>query len=312
MKRPLCGPAHARSGSFKRSYCRPATAGRRQVYRWHYWRGRTRGGNLGSQCPHRVAAGFRSRPGRGSGGKSSLDGSGSADHIDKRVFCGDGRCALDLGWERVDGILLDLGVSSRQLEQDQRGFSFLREGPLDMRFDQSSGLKAKDILNRCPQNEIAQLLSELGEERQSKKIARAVVKARPIDSTLELARIVAEQKSGKKGRRHAATKTFQALRMAVNAELDVLRVALPLALDLLVPGGRLAVIAFHSLEDRIVKQVFRRESRDCLCLPEQIVCACSHRASIREVMRRPIKPTADEVTRNRRSRSARLRIAEKL
>ena len=222
------------------------------------------------------------------------------------------RCALDLGWERVDGILLDLGVSSLQLEQGQRGFSFVREGPLDMRFDQSSGLKAKDIVNRWPQNEIVQVLSELGEERQSKQIARAVVQARPIDTTLELARIVAEQKSKKKGRQHAATKTFQALRMAVNAELDVLRAALPIALDLLVPGGRLAVIAFHSLEDRMVKQVFRREARDCLCPPEQIVCACSHRASIREVMRRPIKPTSNEVARNRRSRSARLRIVEKL
>jgi 16S rRNA (cytosine1402-N4)-methyltransferase len=156
------------------------------------------------------------------------------------------------------------------------------------------------------------VLSELGEERQSKQIARAVVQARPIDTTLELARIVAEQKSKKKGRQHAATKTFQALRMAVNAELDVLRAALPIALDLLVPGGRLAVIAFHSLEDRMVKQVFRREARDCLCPPEQIVCACSHRASIREVMRRPIKPTSNEVARNRRSRSARLRIVEKL
>ena len=222
------------------------------------------------------------------------------------------RCAQDLGWERVDGILLDLGVSSRQFEQGKRGFSFVREGPLDMRFDPSSGMTAAEIVNRWPQNEIAKVLSELGEERQSKKIARAVVEARPIESTLELARIIAEEKGEKKGKRHAATKTFQALRIAVNGELDALKAALPLALDMLAPGGRLAVIAFHSLEDRMVKQMFRRESRDCLCSPEQIVCACGHRASIREVRRRPTKPSSDEVARNRRSRSARLRIAEKM
>tara|TARA_B100000315_G_scaffold235033_1_gene249556 strand:- start:57 stop:980 length:924 start_codon:yes stop_codon:yes gene_type:complete len=222
------------------------------------------------------------------------------------------RCAQNLGWKIADGILLDLGVSSQQLEQGERGFSFLRAGPLDMRFDQSSGLKAAEIVNRWPQNEIAEVLSDFGEESQSNKIARAVVQARPIDGTLELARIVAEQKSEKKGSRHAATKTFQALRMAVNSELDNLRVVLPTALDLLAPGGRLAVIAFHSLEDRMVKNIFRRESRDCLCAPEQIVCACNHRANIREVMRRPIGPTADELALNPRSRSARLRIVEKL
>lgn len=222
------------------------------------------------------------------------------------------QCAHNLGWEIADGILLDLGVSSQQLEQGERGFSFARAGPLDMRFDQSSGRKAAEIVNQWPQNEIAEVLSDLGEESQSNKIARAVVQARPIDGTLELARIVAEQKNEKKGRRHAATKTFQALRMAVNSELDNLKAVLPIALDLLAPGGRLAVIAFHSLEDRMVKQLFRRESRDCLCAPEQIVCACRHRAKIREVMRRPIKPTADELARNPRSRSARLRIAEKL
>jgi 16S rRNA (cytosine1402-N4)-methyltransferase len=222
------------------------------------------------------------------------------------------RCAQDLGWESVDGILLDLGVSSLQFEQGKRGFSFVREGPLDMRFDPSSGMTAAEIVNRWPQNEIAKVLSELGEERQCKKIARALVQARPIESTLELARIIAEEKGAKKGKRHAATNTFQALRIAVNGELDILKDALPLALDILAPGGRLAVIAFHSLEDRMVKQMFRRESRGCLCSPEQIVCVCGHRASIREVKRRPIKPSSDEVTRNRRSRSARLRIAEKL
>ena len=241
-----------------------------------------------------------------------LMSSGARATLKHASFVEMARCVENLGWKSVDGILLDLGISSRQLQQAGRGFSFGREGPLDMRFDQSSGLKAAEIINRWSQSKIAQVLSELGEEHDSKKIARAVVQARPIDSTLELARIVAEQKSEKKGRRHAATKTFQALRMAVNAELDVLKDALPLALHLLAPGGRLAVIAFHSLEDRMVKQLFRRESRDCLCPLEQVVCVCKHRASILEVMRRSIKPTADEVALNRRSRSARLRIAEKL
>ncbi len=270
-------------------------------------------GILESSAPSGLLLGLDRDPDGVRVAKRFLSSAGARATLMHASFVEMARCAQDLGWKRVDGILLDLGLSSRQLENGRRGFSFMREGPLDMRFDPTSGMKAAEIVNLWTQNEIAQVLSEFGEERRSKRISQAMVQARPIDNTLDLARIVAEQKSGKiRGRRHAATKTFQALRMAVNAELDALKDALPLALGLLVPGGRLAVIAFHSLEDRIVKQVFRRESRDCLCPPEHIVCACGHRASIRQVMRRPIQPTTEEVIQNPRSRSARLRIAEKL
>jgi len=244
--------------------------------------------------------------------KRHLSASGSRATLMHASFAEMKSCAQSIGWEIVDGILLDLGVSSRQLEGDQRGFSFVRDGPLDMRFDQSTGIRAFEIVNRWSESEIAHVLAEFGEEHQSKRIARAVVEERPIGSTLELARLVADQKSQKRRKRHPATKTFQALRMAVNGELEELRATLPLAIDLLMPGGRLAVIAFHSLEDRIVKQLFRREARNCVCLPEQIVCICEHRASIREVVRRPTKPTVEEVKRNMRSRSAKLRVVEKL
>jgi 16S rRNA (cytosine1402-N4)-methyltransferase len=217
-----------------------------------------------------------------------------------------------LGWEKVDGILLDLGVSSMQLDTAGRGFSFLKEAPLDMRFDPDNAVRADDLVNRWPEKELADVIYRFGEERRARQVARAIVKARPIWTTRQLAEVIAgATRSGRPGI-HPATRTFQALRIAVNRELESLEAVLPQAIAALAPGGRLAVIAFHSLEDRIVKQYFHQESRDCLCPPKQPVCTCGHRATIREITRRPVRPQETEVQQNPRARSARLRVAERL
>ena len=225
----------------------------------------------------------------------------------------------------VDGIILDLGVSSMQLDTPSRGFSFQAEAPLDMRFDPENPLQAADIVNNFSEADLAEILFKYGEERRSRQIARAIVQARPIHTTKQLAEVVkrtTERGGRSKGARsrsarskiglHPATRTFQALRIAVNRELDTLESVLPQAVSALAPGGRLAVISFHSLEDRIVKQFFRRESQDCLCPPRQPVCTCGHRAALIQVNRRPIQPSPAEVDKNRRARSARLRVAEKI
>jgi len=214
------------------------------------------------------------------------------------------------GFFPVDGILFDLGVSSFQVDDPRRGFSFQADGPLDMRFDPRRRLTAAHLVNTLKEDELAELISHYGEEPKARRIARAIVEARPLRSTLELAAIV-ERAVGRRGRIHPATRTFQALRIAVNDELGALQKALPQAVELLASGGRLAVIAFHSLEDRIVKEFFRREARDCLCSPEVPVCTCHHRATLRIITKKPIRPSPGEVQVNPRSRSARLRIAER-
>lgn len=217
-----------------------------------------------------------------------------------------------VGWELIDGVLLDLGASSMQFDQPGRGFSFQQEGPLDMRFDPSSPLTADELVNNWPEADLADLIFRYGEEPKSRRIARAIVQARPLHSTVQLAGVIAGAVGGRKGGIHPATRSFQALRIAVNAELEILEAALPQAVAALKPGGRLAVISFHSLEDRMVKQFFRQESRDCICPPGQLVCTCGHKAGITEVARKPIRPTQSEIEANPRSRSARLRVAEKL
>lgn len=216
-----------------------------------------------------------------------------------------------LNWPCVDGILLDLGLSSMQLENNERGFSFTREGPLDMRFDPQSTLMAADLVNRIPADELADLLYKYGEERNSRKIARAIAAARPIQTTRQLAEILASVTTGGKSGIHPATRTFQALRIAVNNELEALEIFLPQAIEVLSPKGRIAVIAYHSLEDRIVKLFFRKESSDCICPPRQPICTCGHKATLKIISRRPIRPTDGEVKRNPRARSARLRVAER-
>ncbi len=218
----------------------------------------------------------------------------------------------DLGWPAVDGILLDLGVSSMQLDTPERGFSFRADGPLDMRFDPRQPLTAADLVNQLPEAELAEILWRYGEERRARQVARAIVAQRPITSTRQLAEIVARVTSSGRPGMHPATRTFQALRIAVNQELAQLEEVLPQAVAALKPGGRLVVLAFHSLEDRLVKRFMRRESRDCICPPEQPVCTCGHRATLRIIPPFPRKPSPEEVQRNPRARSARLRVAEKV
>jgi len=220
--------------------------------------------------------------------------------------------ASGAGFERVNGVLLDLGVSSLQLDRPERGFSFQAEGPLDMRMAGEGSPTAADIVNEWPVDRLADLFYRYGEERLSRRVARAIVAARPLRTTQELARVVAAAVGGRAGGIHPATRTFQALRIAVNDELQALEEALPQAVALLRPGGRLAVISFHSLEDRIVKQYMVRESRDCICPPRLPACVCGHRATVALVTHKPVRPAEDEVARNPRSRSARLRIAARL
>lgn len=213
----------------------------------------------------------------------------------------------------VDGILLDLGISSMQVDDPARGFAFMHEGPLDMRFDSSSGgLTAADIVNTWRAEDIADVLFRYGDERHSRRIARAIVAARPLSTTRQLAEVIAAAQRGPRQKIHPATRTFQALRIAVNDELGAVERVLPAAIDCLRPGGRLAVISFHSLEDRIVKQALRDEATDCICPPHQPVCTCDHRARVALVTRKPVQANDAEIAANPRSRSARLRAAERL
>jgi 16S rRNA (cytosine1402-N4)-methyltransferase len=216
------------------------------------------------------------------------------------------------GWAHVDGILLDLGASSLQFDQAQRGFSFQQEGPLDMRFDPQGALTAGQIVNEWSEEDLADVLFQFGEERKSRKVARAIVKARPLKTTAELAAVVTTALGGRRSGVHPATRSFQALRIAANRELDSLEATLPQAVAALRSGGRLAVISFHSLEDRAVKSFMRRESRNCICPPEQLTCTCGHVASIKEMTRKPVRPGDQEEQRNPRARSARLRVAERI
>ena len=224
-----------------------------------------------------------------------------------------GDLCRERGFAPVQGILFDLGLSSLQLEEAHRGFSFQREGPLDMRFSPRQELTAADIVNTYREEDLADLLWRYGEERQSRRIARRLIEERPVRTTTQLAKAV-EQAVGRRARGviHPATRTFQALRIAVNQELLHLETALLQAHGLLGFGARLVVISYHSLEDRIVKNFLRREARDCVCPPGVLVCVCGHRATLRLVARGVIRPSAAEVTANPRARSARLRVAERL
>ena len=219
--------------------------------------------------------------------------------------------ANKLGWQALDGILLDFGVSSMQLDTPERGFSFLHDGPLDMRFSPEASISAGELVNTLDEAELADIIYRYGEERLSRKIARIIVNNRPLFTTRALADLI-QKHIGRPERNHPATRTFQALRIAVNNELDSIQTVLPLALNLLNSGGRLAVISFHSLEDRLVKEYFRRESVDCICPPRQPVCTCEHKASLKELKRKPIEADEVEKLANPRARSAKLRIAEKL
>lgn len=244
--------------------------------------------------------------------RSHLARFGGRVHLAHRSFAEMHLAAAALPWATVSGVLLDLGLSSMQVDDPARGFAFRLEGPLDMRFDPGQPTTAADLVNETSEAELADLLWRFGEEPRSRQVAHRIVLARPLATTTELAQVVA--RTARRGRpgMHPATRVFQALRIAVNGELEALQEGLKQAHALVAPGGRIAVIAFHSLEDRIVKEFFRRESRDCICPPGQPVCTCGHRATLRILTRKPVEPDEAEVRANPRARSAKLRVAERL
>ena len=212
----------------------------------------------------------------------------------------------------VNGILFDLGLCSLQLSNHGRGFSFQHDAPLDMRLSSSQEVNAADIINTYSEAELAHLIRTYGEESYSHQIARRIVQERPINTTLQLVQAIERAVGGRRGRLHPATKTFQALRIAVNHELEHLEAALKQAINLLGFEGRLVVISYHSLEDRIVKQLLQQEARDCICPPSVPICVCGHRACLRLINKRVITPSPTEIQLNPRSRSAKLRVAERI
>ncbi len=221
--------------------------------------------------------------------------------------------AMKYNFSPVHGILFDLGVSSLQLDAESRGFSFRRADPLDMRFSYNQNLSASQIINNYDENELANIIFYFGEEKKSRKIAKTIVRNRPIKSSLELADLICEVIPRKKNQKiNPATKTFQAIRIAVNDELSALETALNESLTVIGEGGRIAVISYHSLEDRIVKNFFKKQSSECICPPRSPVCICKHEKTIKIISKKPIIPSTNEVNNNPRSRSAKLRIAERI
>lgn len=215
----------------------------------------------------------------------------------------------------LDGFIVDLGVSSMQLDERERGFSFLKDAPLDMRFSPAQHISALNVVNEWPEEELARILWDYGEERKSRRIAAAICAERDrtrIETTGQLCGIIQNAAGSGREKIHPATRSFQAIRIAVNGELDAVEAVLPAAVKALKPGGRLLVISFHSLEDRIVKNFFKTESRDCLCPPEQPVCTCGHKASLKELTRHPVTADETEIGINPRARSAKLRAAVKI
>jgi 16S rRNA (cytosine1402-N4)-methyltransferase len=218
---------------------------------------------------------------------------------------------------QADAILLDLGVSSMQLDRPERGFSYAADAPLDMRMDASAELSARELVNEADERELALIFRRYGEERYARQIARAIVRRRgdrPFERTGELVDTIKQAipTPARFGDGHPAKRVFQALRIAVNDELGALEAALPAAVRMLRPGGRIAVISFHSLEDRIVKRYFREQARGCTCPPEFPICTCGNEPVLRELTRKPVKPSAREVEANPRAASAKLRVAVKV
>ena len=217
-----------------------------------------------------------------------------------------------LGWDAVDGVVLDLGASSMQFDRPERGFSFLQDGPLDMRFGPSAPTSAADLVNGLDESELADLIFRYGEERDSRKIARAIVRARPLHTTRELAAVIQAASPRRGDRIHPATRTFQALRIAVNEELAAVENTLPQAVAALRSGGRLAVISFHSLEDRIVKDFLREQSQEHVNPPYERLYEVERKAVVKLITRKPLTASEEETRDNPRARSAKLRVAEKL
>ncbi len=223
--------------------------------------------------------------------------------------------AAEVGWREVDGILLDIGLSSMQIDNPARGFSYRQDGPLDMRMDRRSPITASTIINSADETELARIFYEYGEERRSRQLAKAIVNRRaqtPYERTGELAETIRASLGQSRRSLPPEARIFQALRIAVNGELEQLESALAQAHDLLGEGGRLAVITFHSLEDRIVKQRFRHWAADCICPPGLPICVCGKKSTVRELTRKPTTASEAEIARNRRAASAKLRACEKL
>ena len=221
----------------------------------------------------------------------------------------------EIGWSGVDGVVLDLGISSHQIDTPERGFSFRAETPLDMRMDRSQSLNAQVILNAFSADELEQIFRDYGEEPNARRIARAIVDQRrraPIHMTGELVKIIEGVKRGRRRDHHPATQVFQALRIAVNQELQHLEKFMETGFETLLPKGRMTVIAFHSLEDRIVKQTFRKWSRSCLCPPRVLHCQCGWSQKARLLTKKPVAPSASETENNPRARSAKLRAVERV
>ena len=216
----------------------------------------------------------------------------------------------------VDGLILDLGVSSPQLDSPNRGFSFMRNGPLDMRMDSSQKITAADLLVELSDEKLVSIIKEYGEERFSKRIVRAIRQAQTkssIKTTLQLSNIISTAvHASRQYKIHPATRTFQALRIAVNGELEHIKKALVDSVDILQESARVMVISFHSLEDRIVKNFFKNEEKDCVCPPKFPICSCGKKQRLKIITRKPIIPTAEEVTRNARASSAKLRVGERV
>ena len=232
-------------------------------------------------------------------------------------FCEVRRVLDDLGIEAVDGILLDLGVSSPQLDEAQRGFSYMADAPLDMRMDGGAALSAYDVVNTWSQDELKRILYEYGEERYAPQIAAAICRRRAeknIETTLELTDIIrsAMPAAALREKQHPAKRSFQAIRIAVNDELGAVETVMETASSCLNPGGRLAIITFHSLEDRIVKNGMAKDARGCTCPPNFPVCVCGNKPKVKIVTRKPITASDEELERNPRARSAKLRVCEKL
>ena len=234
-------------------------------------------------------------------------------HIVHANFADLNEIAKQRGFTECDGILADLGVSSLQLEKADRGFSFQKDGPLDMRMDHDSALTADEVVNQYPEKDLANLIFQFGEERRSRPIARAIVRSRPIHSTLALAAVIARAVHPRHRERiHPATRTFQALRIFVNDELGKIAPFIHSAVDLLKVGGRMAIISFHSLEDRIVKDVFRSQTQECSCFPGAAHCECGKRKVLKLLTKKSVMAAEAEVRVNPSSRSAKLRAAERI
>lgn len=222
-----------------------------------------------------------------------------------------------LGIEKADGFLLDIGVSSHQLDEAERGFSYMQDAPLDMRMNSESDFSAYNVVNEYSEDELNNVIFKYGEERWAKRIAQFIVEARkqkPIETTFELVDIIkkAVPKGARKDGPHPAKRTFQAIRIEVNGELEILEKTIDDMTELLNPGGRLCIITFHSLEDRIVKNAFRKQENPCTCPPEFPVCVCGKKPLAKVITRKPILPSEEELEENHRSRSAKLRILERI